>query len=43
MASRTGTGKFGWCLDGHHEGCKYLINTTDGAKCCTCECHASKD
>jgi hypothetical protein len=34
-----GTGKFGWCLTGHHDQCRIILTVVE--KKCACECHAA--
>jgi hypothetical protein len=37
------TRKFGWCLDGHDEGCRvHYRNWDDTIVECGCECHVGK-
>lgn len=37
------TRKFGWCLDGHHDGCRaHYRNWDDTIVECECECHVGK-
>jgi hypothetical protein len=41
---RTGTTRFGWCMDGHHDDCpaKYVASVTKEEQICGCACHEEK-
>lgn len=31
--------KFGWCMDGHHEGCRITFTHEERTYTCACDCH----
>lgn len=32
--------KFGWCMDGHHEGCRReYVDWNNVLQTCACQCH----
>lgn len=42
IKSRTdyrGTTLTGWCMDNHHLGCPFIINSQAGVYHCSCGCH----
>lgn len=35
--------KLGWCLTGHHRGCRQVFESNGKRYECCCDCHKSKE